>query len=620
MMACKFTYNTSQAEKFHSIQLRKKNEDRNALLIGRKCLDVYGQTILKLKVGRQRNEIPPFLARAEIDSRVLETIETEIMSLSNEKFNNLESEISCIMHEDSIDFGVKGMNSIRDEKKSECTNFSPSTPDTEFSTNTSQTERIANRAITNANNVSDGSKIPTSLSLNNGVKSDAEPEVGHASDVPSKGIEHESNKSLLVMDDVIKDKSLLPIHELAHGSGENDIKNLSIEEKDLLDKVSKFDIHGMEEDEMILSVVDGKVPERVEKQSFSFGLMDKLKKFTGGGQVNTDNNKKEQKEKEEERKVIDTEDDKSIVSYTTTSDIHIKEAESLRLNYDATQMPPVNELQEITENKDERNYNIDNIKLGGDISQEDDAALKVGLNLFLVVLVLIFKDPYSKTSKKANAPLEIIYRLWGAILRSELELNGIQTNSIFEAFRKISASDESIDDESLVSLPVDDLRVCHFLCHTLSNNELIESETSTIPTIEETPDRVVSYQSISAHEASFRHGEKVSQMHFGNIIDKSSKWHNIIVRGCNETLTSIPLIDISTSKSDLLSLWYAADSLPYHVFAAKHHKEAICLLLDKKFTMHRYKTCGYLQGTLQHLKDVEYIVSNMGESVMNQKK
>ena len=130
-MACKFTYNTVRSEQGHTIQLKKNIEDRKVLIAGRKYLDQYGQRILKLQVGKHRNELPAFTIQDKIDPSVMRSIENDMNSLSHDKLKSLEDEISAIIEEDSLELSTRDIKLLGGKND----DLSPSTTDTGSSSN-----------------------------------------------------------------------------------------------------------------------------------------------------------------------------------------------------------------------------------------------------------------------------------------------------------------------------------------------------------------------------------------------------------------------------------------------------------------------------------------------------
>jgi hypothetical protein len=640
-MACKFTYNTVQSEQGHSsIQLKKRIEDRNTLVIGRKYLDVYGRKLLNLKLGKKRNELPEFAIKDNIDQKALEEIESAINSLVRQKFRSLENEISSIIGDDSLTLDMKEMNVSNDDKILQGKDSLPSTPETEPSSNTEddkgdviESNKKNNRIVSSSYSLSmkngiSGAKKMTACYDNGAKKSISETSHGEGKDKrimeninpivvdDRKEVDHKANNVASVLDDVIKNKSFVPIHELHQApimdDCEKDMNTMSLEEKKSLDKISKLEDHGKEEDEMIISIIDGKVIGNTNlKPSRTFELMKKLRNITS---------RQEEKEEKEEEKKVNMEE-ASIVTYTTQSEIRIKDTEVLQLKFTGTKPKTISEEHEVKVTKNDQSLDIDSIKIDCGISQDDEVAIKLGLNLFFLVLIKVFKESNSIVETYTSTPLEILYRLWGAILRSELELKGIKTNHILEAFRKVVANDENdvTTTKQTLSLTGDDLKICNFICNTLTERGFVNLEVVTEGSMEEESNFCFTYKAIKVCEGSTQQFEKNIQTRFDDLVNKSSKWHDIIVQGCSETLQNMssshaPLVR-DMSSSGILSLWYATRLLPYHMFAAGCHKGAVSLLLDTQFTMHRFQTCGYLLGTRMHLKDAELVIHNVKENV-----
>ncbi len=601
LMACKFTYNTVQSEQGHSIQLKKHIEDRKVLIIGRKYLDQYGQRILKLQVGKHRNELPPFIIKDKIDQNVMLSIENDINSLSHEKLRSLEDEISAIIEEDSLELSTREIKLLKTKN-----DLSPSTPDTESSSNSAEDIRSSSNGESKHDNVDDNFAPKDSLQAVNGLTTQPE-EVKQTMEVTERCAEDEdkSNKS---ENRAIKGSVASPLRESCHNpimhKITKDVKTLSDEEKKTLDEISKFSDDGEDDDDMIMSVVDGKPIDSSKKQSRTYGLMKKLKDMAT-----------RRNEEKEEKKMI-TSEEASVVTHTTHSDIRIKNTEALHLKLGVHDVRTVDEEKELNTSNFDINFDIDSFEVGCDISEDDDNAIKTGLKLFFVVLTQIFSKWPNETSSLTYTPLEIVFRLWSAVLRSELELKGIKTHLIFEAFRKVAALSAENNDIGTKSdtLSEDDLKICNFISHALTEEGLIQKEMVEMEGL----NSKVSYESIKATEASHAYSEELAQKCFPELIKKkSSVWHDIIVRGCNETLESVSQLDISSNginQSDSLSLFYAGRLLPYHIFASGRSNEAISLLLDRSFVIHRYNTCGYLLGTLQQLTDAQMVIKKMKEA------
>ncbi len=574
MIACKFTYNTVQSEKGHStIQLKKDQEDRMTLILGRKCLHKYGQKILKLEIGKHSNQLPPFVIQDKISSNITKSIKDEIQSMAQEKLRYLESEISSIIEEEekSLDWSTHHdiIDAMHDDMKSVGKEgHHPSTPDTEqCSANSDDHERNMTQDT-----------LPLHVNI---VKE-------NESTLKSNNCDKDETSAI---SNVIRATSNLESFQcIIDNERAKDVNKLSIEEKMTLDNVSAFEINGMEEDDMILSVVDGRLPDPIETKSMNNGLMSKLKKLTlGGGQG--------QSEKHQEEKEKLTVEEKTVISHTTISSIRIQNTDGFRLKFnndDGIDEPPVDKNQ-----NDQPILDINGIRLGDDISPANEKAIKVGLSFFFYLFVEIFRNPCTSNGK-ISAPLEIVYRLWVTVLRSELEIEGVQSDFIFEAFHHLT----KVHEDNEVEVGADKVSIT--ICQLLKDHGLITSKC-----IEEQCKEVNSKSSFSYQLISMKKG--IHQYSKSN--PKNSKWHSIIVRGCNESLNARSSQNETTSNnissSDGLSLLYAAKMLPHHMFQAGCHKDAVGLLLDKNFIVHRFEICGYLAGTKRHLDDATFIVNNM---------
>lgn len=571
MIACKFTYNTVQSEQGHStIQLKKDQEDRMALILGRKCLHEYGQKILKLEIGKHSNQLPPFVIQDKISSNIAKSIKDEIQSMAQEKLRNLESEISSIIEEEekSLDWSTHHdiIDAMHDDMKSiGKEGHHPSTPDTDQSSaNSDDHERNMTQ-----------NALPLHVNI---VKE-------NESTLKSNNYDKDETSAI---SNVIRATSNLESFQcIIDNERAKDVNKLSIEEKMTLDKVSAFEINGMEEDDMILSVVDGRLPDPVETKSMTNGLMNKLKKLTLRGQG--------QSEKYEEEKEKLTVEEKTVISHATISSIRIKDTEGFKLKFNDD--GGIDEPRVDTQQIDKPILDINGIRLGNDISPEYEKAVKVGLNFFFFLFVQIFRNPCTSNGK-VSAPLEIVYRLWVAVLRSELEIEGVQSDFIFEAFHHLTKvrEDDEVEGADKVSI---------ILCQLLQDHGLITSQCIEERCKDVNSKSHFSYQLISIKKGSHQYSESNP---------KTSKWHSIIVR-CNETLNTRSsqneTMSNNISSSDALSLLYAAKMLPHHMFQAGSHKDAVGLLLDKNFIVHRFETCGYLAGTKRHLDDATFIINNM---------
>ena len=120
----------------------------------------------------------------------------------------------------------------------------------------------------------------------------------------------------------------------------------------------------------------------------------------------------------------------------------------------------------------------------------------------------------------------------------------------------------------------------------------------------------ITYQEIYADYDSYQFGLTVCEDDFEGLNEYVTKWRSIIVNGCKDTLPSMACTEsrVEASHSDKLSLVYAADLLPYHIFASGYQMEALDLLLDLDFVRHRFTTYGYLQTTIRHLRDTKFIM------------
>ncbi len=629
MMACKFTYNTVQSERGHSsIQLRKQNEDRNTLIMGRKYLDEYGQKILKLNVGKHKNELPPYIIRDKLHKKLSAMIDNGIVSLANDKFTSLEHEISSIIGDDDcFDLETKEIMDIIDDLNSDGQNNSPSTPETERTDNSCLENEVSKEEdkATVIVSPTPSNEMTTPLVKNDVLdeKDTGEEEVndltteeetmeksqhsGKSIDLESEGGKSECSSA--VLDEVVNNKAISPspIHKSFDFCDEQiqliDVQCLPPEQKSMLKKLTTINLEGLDENEAIISIIEGNTLNKNDKRSRSYGFVSKLKNIAGG------RSKKEDEGNEEYKNNKQNETSHELI---TKPQVTIEETEDVRKIYEKN----YTKLEHV-ESKINYSERLNSLTLGRTLPKNDEDMIKNGIKFFFAVFVHMFSEP-QPDGEHNYCPIEIVFRLWKAILRSERELYGIQTNKILQTFEAVAVGND-VDDYQICdfeTLAGIDLNICNFIRTTMTDLGIIQTETRDQFYIQDDSSSAFTSTSIflNGDPLAIERRTELTNNIFPGMDLKSPKWHDIIVRGCNEILNC----DLSTQEiyndpdpSNKLSIWYATRYLPYHITANGSYKDALNLLLDRKFTIHRMNSCGYASATTQHLNDLKSTIKLM---------
>ena len=141
-----------------------------------------------------------------------------------------------------------------------------------------------------------------------------------------------------------------PIHEFSHHEQnefecEKDIRNLSVDDQATLDKVYKLEIRGMNEEEAIMSVIDGKTIKTNQQDSMTSGFMRKMHSITS-------------RTKQRYTKIEHINNDvTSVDSIASNTNIFIKDDDSFCMNFssDGSSHQTINDLALLSLEKTCRN-------------------------------------------------------------------------------------------------------------------------------------------------------------------------------------------------------------------------------------------------------------------------
>lgn len=680
MMACKFTYNTVQAQQGqgHSIQLKKRNENRTVLIMGRKYLDEFGQKILNLNIGKHKDELPPYLIRDKLDSHIIDMIENGIVSLiikeevenslteddDNDHEDNLQSlehEISSIIGDDCFDLETREMveletqelmDVIKDDssslvkkghvsgkKKGGEMGGQPATPETEKTDSTNESKSDKKQEEDSSSPTDMVVTTPSRLVVKNNGNIDLVDKDHHVDEVNGNGTEeetmeksqHSSTKSIdldsvhcksdnsALIDGVVRNGAMCPsspIHRSFDFANEEqiqliDIQCLSPEQKSKLKKLTSINLQGLDEDEAIISIIEGNNLNQKDTQSRSYGFVSKLKNLAG---AKKDRRIGKAPVQEEEKKNENGDDEDEAF---TKPQVTIKETDDVRKIYDSDELISSNtDHVEIDYLEKINEINLDHVAL----PQNGENAIKFGIRFFFAVFVGLFNE-FHLHDEQSCCPIEIVFRLWKAILRTEQVLDGVQTKSILEAFEAVSVSisENDFQIESFETLGGIDLKICNFIKAALTNVGIICVESIEQYYVKENLNSGFTFTSIALKSGPYSAVRRkcIAKQVFPSIDEKSLKWHDIIIRGCKEILNC----ELSTEDlyndpepSNQLSIWYAIRYLPYHITSHGSYKDSLNMLLDKNFTIHRINSCGCTQATIQHLKDSRITTKAMAEN------
>ena len=340
------------------------------------------------------------------------------------------------------------------------------------------------------------------------------------------------------------------------------------------------------------------------QQSRSYGFVSKLKIIAGGNE-----NQVEEENKRNQDLVYETE-------ALSKPPVTIKENEDVRQIYDS------DDLISLSDDKAEIDYvdKINSINLGHLLSENIEALIRTGVKLFFVVFLEIFTGS-PLNAERGCCPIDIVFRLWKAILRREKDLvDGITNRQIFEAFEAVVAgvSEDDYQIENFETMGGLDLKTCNFIKAALTSVDIITADSIDQYYIQDDMESGFTFTSIALTDGPYssQRRREIANKIFPRIDEKSLKWHDIIIRGCKELLNC----ELTTEElyndpepSNRLSVWYATRYLPYHISSHGSYKDSLTLLLDKNFTIHRMNSCGCFEATTRHLKDTLITTKLMAE-------
>ena len=417
--------------------------------------------------------------------------------------------------------------------------------------------------------------------------------------------------------DLVKD---LDGDDASLGAGDAETEcTKDLSEKDLqdLECITKSDTEGDSEDARVLLVAAGhsKAP-----SSNSGSLCKKL------------NNLRCNKGKDCDKKMEG--DHRSVGTMSINSQIRIKDTGGLSVTSRSLRRRPMVSASQ----KKERN----GLAMIGVQIKHDVYGIDVGLKLFFAIFVLtynfeddLFNEDHflqaggasSVSTIGPSVPVEIVYKLWTALLRSERSFNKINGREIIQAFMDVAkAHTKAKEVTAFDSLGEDDARSCKVIVGLLRESGLIDVSEIALE---------MQQSSVGGRQAKSRIGISIgreeSRQYGLDLASKSlniqyelsdlgvtavqrlrARCHRILAWSLLENVDLGSKDDIFVHKNadfDLLSIWYMIRWLPHHMLSAGMTEKAVSLLLDRRYMRVRLESNGLHFGTLQYLNECEIIRS-----------
>jgi len=669
----------------NAIKLVKDSECRELIVAARRYLQNYCIEVLEMKVGKHRNEIPAYIIQDEIPEELMEAIELNLSSvmtrLGKDKDGGMQIEnMASISRQRSEEYDLSSTSSIQ-TPVSYPFDMTDSEPPSPHTVGTSQDESSVISTPPRRRNQRRDDEIASwheekkldSPSIIEGqgeedirnfelpilMETTAKSELGlkvplDVSPVMSKlipltsdvivatgTVPSDSDDSPSMLEKSKKrDKASITLSQslearldllniprrgcsldLVQGLDGDDASlgiddaetdctmNLSAKDLEHLEYITKSDTEGDSEDAKVLLVTSGK---SMLSSSNSGSLYNKL------------NNLRCQKEKGCEKKMAG--DQKSICSNSTTSRIRIKDTDRMSVTSGLLRRSPV------SQNKERRGLSGIGIEIKHDVYGID-----VGLKLFFAIFVLtynfddIFNDdqlfqtgtPLVSTIGP-SVPVEIVYKLWTALLRSERSFNKMDGKEIMRTFVEVAkARTEEKEETVFASLVEEDASSCQLIIRLLLESGLIKVSEMALGRHQGRNAKSRIGISIGRKEnrqygldlatKSLNIQYEVSNVEVNFVQRLRTRCHHILAWSLLENIDLESKDDnIFVDKNvdfDLLSTWYIIRWLPHHMISAGMTEKAVSLLLDKRYLQVRVESNGFYFATLQYLNECEIIRS-----------
>lgn len=722
LLACNFKYvriasktpvkkNPNGSIPGNAIKLLKENESRAQLVMARRYLQEYGARVMKIKPGKHRNELPPYIIEDDISEEVLTRIKENVDRIIYEQLGRIENLESIEEHKSHT--GDYSTASSVMTPMSQTFDTSESAPPSPYSNDTNDDDDNGlddemslssaisygtRKSATNKNSMEDQKSADTNESLKVEVKVKVKDtasgntiektpekircEFGIPDEI-SPLVPHTPNKNELdmllplnlsplspenlkvqlgdddspssVVDSDIK-LSLEDKMEQVHQSLENRLVesgtrysrfaeldgddqslasqtqssvSLTSEEVDALKDITKFQGFKGTDDEHVLSIATGNLDAINSKEAGS--LFKKLNKLAC---------KKKASEKDGTRS-----DQKTMATEcTSSSQIRIKSSDRLSVGGSICfkgrgQTKSINKSQDNEQTEKLRHH---------------DKSIETGLKLFFAIIVVLynFEDDFVPCEKEnisndSNGqgpwvPVEIVYKLWAALLRSERSFNNVDGREMYKSFLEMSKSStknqSGTDRALLLSLGDHDTSTCRYIVRSLSDAALVHVSNISLDLHQSVVGGKNSQHrmAIGVRQSGLSYGLELAQKslniqyesfdlgnHRAKLEDKNAaveklrkKCHSIISRSLLENIDFESTDKIFIDQNidfDLLTTWYIIRWLPYHLLSANMRENALKLLVDKRFVQVRLESNGFHNGTVQYIRDCQMIQSLSSE-------
>lgn len=374
---------------------------------------------------------------------------------------------------------------------------------------------------------------------------------------------------------------------------------LTDEQLDALENITKCDVVGETDDDCILMVTSGIKSSRKPVKKGS--LFDKLNKLR---------TKKDPKERVES---VPVEAASVASSFSSNSQIKIKDTEALSVSAEV--------LKRIKTRHSKQKAKPTKTKFDGIQIKDDVYAVDIGLKMFFSVVVATY-------NRNVIVPVEIIFKLWSALLRSERSFNDLNGREVLKAtFQNAKSQIQNISSELFPSLGDEDSICCQFVLQSLQKIGVIV--VSTIPLEMHVGGKnAQSRVGIRIeNEPSILYGQhlakSVIKIKYESYIGSANSLERFSVR-CHSILADSLLENIDldskdeifvdqTIDFDWLTTWYILKWLPYHMMHAGLTEKALDLLIDRRYMHARLESNGLNAGTLQYIDECKTILSKAAE-------
>lgn len=721
----------------NAIKLLKENESRETLVIARRYLQEYGSRVMKVNVGKRRDELPPYVIHDDIPADTLQRIQQNIDAIVYQEGEKIENLNDSIMQQNSgphdYSSGSSVMTSISQSyDMSESAPPSPYTAcssieiDDDISCSSGVSgasivsfvrERslgIGNRDNRPKNNSSsqqfkeekkedvvtpndhDLGNTPKRAKPDLNIPGNISPLVAHTP-LKSKQLDVEMTLSLSPSDtkrpsndddaspssvadavdiNFLKAKDEKKIDSSLDRTIEVRLHQFDMEKESLTDLIGDDQSIGSTEEKRIASLTDEEINAIEDIAMFKSSYKTENKQILSIANGDPEENKNEsgnlfrklnnlacKKLVKSEEKDDNKCDERTVVTASSHSHIRIKDSDGLTLGGSVSTRR--RHLRNAFKHSRPEKGSLSpegKLKLGNGVQGVD-----VGLKLFFAIFVVTYNfgdDSFNDVQRKSAipddglivdgplVPVEIVYKLWAAMLRSERSFEKVDGRKIYQAFVDATKANgdggQSASDKSLLSsLEKNDLCICRFIvnhlqssgCVSLSNIALELNQSSAISKGVRSQKRLVmgirNEESLSLGVLLARESLEIQyerNISVGDIkqycaedlnVEKLRKQcHSIISRSLLENVdldsTDGMFIDQHVDF-DLLSTWYIMRWLPYHLLSADMGEIAVKLLVDKRFVQARLQSNGLHFGTMQFISDcgVIHSLSNKDSEVQS---